>query len=254
MNPRKAFNEENESLLKEEFETLPGRYSSINKVLYVLSEKLRSDKSKEYLFHGVLRRLGIMRRCTHNILKIFPVYRIEKLKSDELHDVDINMQSFIFNVYGVFDNLAWIFVHEKGLDLKKEDVGLFQKETQKYILSEDFKKYLNVEVKPWFFQYLSDYRHALGHRIPLYVPPMFLTNDEAIRFKEIDSEKFIALAKKDFDTLEKLIEEEENIGQVMPYFAHSHSENNNPQVLHAHLISDLRTIEEIINRFPAIFE
>ena len=51
------------------------------------------------------------------ILNIFPVEREEKLKKSELKDIEINMQAFIFNVFGVLDNLAWVFVFDRKLEI-----------------------------------------------------------------------------------------------------------------------------------------
>jgi hypothetical protein len=49
-----------------------------------------------------------------------------------LHDAQINIQAFIANVYGCIDNLAWVWVHEGGLEKKigRMRVGLREKHTE----------------------------------------------------------------------------------------------------------------------------
>lgn len=243
------YNEDNERELGDWFSKLPRRYMDLQDFLVELSVNLKMEKSKEYLFHGVMRRLSVLKRCTENIIKIFPVKRTNKLKRDELKDIDINLQTFIFNVFGVLDNLAWVYVLEKELEtcINKKNVGLFKDETKKYF-SVEFNNYLE-EMKSWFFDYLLNFRDSLAHRIPLYVPPMYLSSEETERMKQIDKEKAEAIRKRDFDTAEKLFEEEQNLGALSAHFCHSYTERMTPQNLHGHLISDFRTLEEVIKRY-----
>lgn len=235
------------------FKELPERYSSLQHTLVKLSALLDVEKAKEYLFHGVMRRLSVLKRCTENVLGIFPVTRENKLATVELKDVDINIQAFVLNVFGVLDNLAWIFIYHRGLEEKvdKKQVGIFREETKKHFTSE-FNDYL-IEVKHWYFDYLLSFRDSLVHRIPLYVPPISLTPAEAERVREIQEKESEAMKKGDFDTAGRLFEEATNIGVLSPHFCHSYSEAMTPQNLHWHLISDFRTLEEVIKRYVIMF-
>ena len=49
------------------------------------------------------------------MFEIVPPNTAEPPGFDRLHDVQINLQAFIANLYGSSDNLAWVWVHEKQL-------------------------------------------------------------------------------------------------------------------------------------------
>ena len=77
------------------------------------------------------------------------------------------------------DNLAWVWVHERGLTKKisRNQVGLRAKSEQvRGTFSPEFRAYLVTLDEEWF-PYITDYRDALAHRIPLYVPQRVRTED-----------------------------------------------------------------------------
>jgi hypothetical protein len=141
--------------------------------IFDLSAKIKEEKAREYLHYGVGRRLEVIERCIENIFLIFPVERNNLLCREELIDVMINLHAFFVNIFGLLDNLAWVLIHEKKLAgiIDKKKVGLFKRETKKY-LPNKFCQYLDSpQMKLWHEQYLTNYRDAFSHRIPLYVPP-----------------------------------------------------------------------------------
>jgi hypothetical protein len=72
--------------------------------------------------------------------------------------------------YGCVDNLAWIWVHERGIAVNRRHVGLRRHNKEvRNTFSPEFHSYLE-SLDSWF-EYLVDYRDALAHRIPLYIPP-----------------------------------------------------------------------------------
>jgi len=81
--------------------------------------RLTNQAAYEYVSHGFIRRLGTLKRCIENVYSIYPPERSDKPSRNECVDLAINLQSFIFNVFGCIDNLAWIWVKEKGLHDKK---------------------------------------------------------------------------------------------------------------------------------------
>jgi hypothetical protein len=140
-----------------------------------LAPKLESDRAQEYLLHGICRRLGVLHRAITNVFDIFPVTREGLLTFDEMHDLDINLHAFAINVYGLLDNIAWVYVFENSLEDKirggRLGVGLFSRNTTKHF-PERIRQYLySATMKAWYGDYAKNYRDALVHRIPLYVPP-----------------------------------------------------------------------------------
>ena len=96
--------------------------------------------------------------------------------ADELSDATINIQGFVFNTYGAVDNLAWIWLSEKGqkrrdgTPIPDKHVGLgHDNKSVRQTLSADFQAYL-TGVDEWL-KFLASLRHALAHRIPLWTWP-----------------------------------------------------------------------------------
>ncbi|MBU0533856.1 MAG: hypothetical protein KJ887_03525 [Candidatus Omnitrophica bacterium] len=236
---------------------LKSRYTKLVFKIFNIQNVFKNEKSKEYLIHGVVRRLDVIERCVENIYSIFPLRREKLLSRDELKDVDINLHAFFINIFGLLDNIAWVVVYEKNksVTIDKRTVGLYKKETQE-CLDDDFKKYLNSDImKKWHDEYLRNYRNALSHRIPLYVHPKKLTQKQKEQ-EEVIGEKIVeAMKNQDTDEMDTLQREMDGIGEPSPSFVHSLSETGNKFViLHAQVITDFGTVEEIIKKFCESFE
>jgi hypothetical protein len=173
-----------------------------------------------------------------------------------LTDININLHAFYINISGILDNLAWVFVCEKDLGgnptdgkIDKKGVGLFHKNTQAH-LGPKIKEYLQSDsTQAWHAGYLKNFRDALAHRIPLYVPPVAL-NDE-----ETDEYKLLQRQLMDFSSIEIILQHDEIweklglLGRACPFFAHSFREESRPIFLHAQVIADFMTIDEIVKMF-----
>ena len=239
--------------INSDLSTLKERYLSLVSKISELSKNLKVEKAKEYLFHGVLRRLNVIERCVENIYSTFPLERKELLSDDELKDVDINLHAFFVNIFGLLDNLAWVLVYEKRLKIDKQNVGLYK--TQTYF-AKPFRDYLNLDrIKKWHDEYLKNYRDALSHRIPLYVPPKALTSEERIQTELIEEQLNDGIRSRDYSAIDNLHDKEEKIGSPSPFFIHSISEEESKYVvLHAQVITDFKTVEEIVENFCGAFE
>ncbi len=240
--------------IKSEFALINSRYTNLSIKLQKLHNSLKIDEAKEYLTHGVMRRMGIIKRSIENVFTIFPIERIKLLSMDELRDVDINLHAFYINIFGLLDNLAWVFIYEKQLtaEISKMSIGLYKKKMQKY-LTEEFRYYLNSErMKKWHTEYLKNYRDALSHRIPLYVPPKTLTPEQASQVEQIEKKIADCWDPLDLDMIEKLRREQHSIGDICFLIKHAFSEGKSI-VLHAQLIADFNTIEEIVKKYCEMF-
>src|SRR5206468_12941699 len=139
---------------------------------------------------------------------IFPVERKEFLSEEERSDLEINLHAFIINIYGLQDNIAWVYVIEKSLEkvIERRRVGLFDLNTQKYLPAE-VREYLNAEnIKSWHKDYAKNYRDALAHQIPLYVPPSVGTPTDQQRYRELDRQISEQSKNHDFERMQALIE------------------------------------------------
>ena len=242
--------------IKSELALINSRYSNLTIKLWKLYYRLKTEKAKEYLSHGVMRRLGTMMRSVKNVFTIFPIERIKLLSMNELSDVNINLHAFLVNIFGLLDNLAWVLIHEKQLAAKvdKMKVGLYQKKTQEH-LTKEFRRYLNSDgMKKWYAEYLKNYRDALSHRIPLYVPPKTLTSEQKSQVEQIEN-KIVDCYKScdlDMDMIEKLRKEQDSIGDICFLVSQAFSESKSI-ILHAQLVADFNTIEEIVKEYCEMF-
>ncbi len=240
--------------IKSELALINSRYFNLMIKLWKLFYRLKTKKAKEYLSHGVMRRLGIIKRSIENAFTIFPVERDNLLSKNELADVGINLHAFFVNIFGILDNLAWVVIHENQLTAKidKKSIGLFIGKTQK-CFTEEFRSYLNSgSIKKWYDEYLKNYRDALSHRIPLYVIPKTLNPEQKMQMEQIENKIANCYKSLDLDPIDKLREEQESIGDVCPFFGQALSENKDV-VLHAQIIADFNTIEEIVEKYCQMF-
>lgn len=215
-----------------------------------VTRNYNNARASEYARHGFSRRLKTMVRCIKNTFDILPPDRTDFPTHEELTDAAINIQAFVFNVFGSTDNLAWIWVREKGL--KKNDgssipqsyVGLRKKnELIRGSFSPGFQEYLEG-LDDWFNN-LENFRHSLAHRIPLYIPPYCVPDSRAEAYQELEDRMAEALRLLDFAEHERLSVEQMALAEFRPWMTHSYEEEARPVVFHGQMLSDFNTIEEL---------
>lgn len=204
---------------------------------------------REHLLHGAGRRISVLTRSLENLFTIFPPSETRPLPNDLLLDVQINLHAFMINLYGVFDNWAWAFVTRHGLlaDIgSRGSVSLFKKATRRH-LPAPLRDWLSSErMTKWHTEYLKNYRDALAHRIPLYIPPKVLTPAEHEQDRAIETEKQSLMSPPDWDRINELSSEQKLIGSPCLTFLHSFSEADplQPVLLHPQVVGDANTVVE----------
>jgi len=233
--------------LRKELATVTPKYVEL--MLHYTRRTYRTDRGKEFATQGFLRRLGTLRRCIKNIFRYLPPELQGIPSEDDLADTTIALQAFVFNVFGCLDNLTWVWVEER--DLKKPDgsplprnwVGIGSKcVTVRNSFSQDFRAYL-AERQNWF-AHLEDYRNALAHRIPLYIPPYCVKPENQARYQEL--ERLItrdALAGNENSEREHRVELE-TLKFFRPWMKHSYEENSPIGTIHPQILADFNTINE----------
>ena len=225
-----------------------------------LKKEFRSDKAKEFVRHGLCRRMMLMARCINRVFEILPPDSPDVPASAVVHDVTVHLQAFMFNTYGCLDNLAHIWVLEKnvkeessGRAIRQGWVGLGSKNTTVWdSLPKAFTDYL-LEIGDWY-ENIENFRHALAHRIPLYVPPGYLTDDKAVRYKDLQVRINDAVEQQDFELAEQLGYEQAALLSFHPIATHSFDENSKMLFFHAQMLSDFDTIREIASRLLPYFD
>ena len=109
------------------------------------------------------------------------------------------------------DNLAWIFVYEKavtkqdGMALDLQGVSLGSKAVRAK-LSKEFNDY--IDSRDAWFKGMKDFRDALAHRIPLYIPPFIVTPDIVDEYNRLERASGDAMRARQFAEYDRLQEEQ----------------------------------------------
>jgi len=112
------------------------------------------------------------------------------------------------------------------------------------------KQYLNSDrMKAWYGDYVKNYRDALAHRIPPYIPPYTVIPEDAQRDKDYDSKTSELLIAGDIDSIDKLRDDQASIRSVCGAFLHSFwdSDASRPVMFHTQMLSDSNTAIEVIS-------
>ena len=220
------------------------------------SDSLTNDRARTFLRNGVGRRLRLLRRCLANVFELFPPAAIKPIDQDDLDDTVINLHAFVINTYGLFDNLAWAFVSRHGLEeaIKPHTrVGFFLADTKKY-MPETLQSYIgSPKMVEWHLRYLKNYRDALAHKIPLYIPPAVYSEEEAEQFRSLQTLQNEYALAGDWTRVQALLDEQHQLGSAQPIFLHSFSdlETNRPVHLHPQMMADALTVVEACDMFFA---
>jgi hypothetical protein len=214
-------------------------------VLRYVYHAYKSTRAQEFAHHGFVRRVRILERCIHNVFELIPTDTVDRLPPSVMSDAQINIQAFIANVYGSADNLAWIWAHETGvadkIDRKKIGLRSHNLEVRRSFSSE-MQAYL-AGLDQWF-TYVVEYRDALAHRIPLYIP-------ERVRPKNVDAYNALtvqmtdALSTLDAAKYESLAAQQNQLLEFQPFITHSVTETTGQVAFHVQMIADFLTVEEL---------
>jgi hypothetical protein len=154
------------------------------------------------------------------------------------------------------DNLAWIWVQEKrltkanGQPLPDSYVGLrVGNALVRQSFSQDFHSYLRT-LDAWF-EMQEDFRHALAHRIPLYIPPYIVPTEQAEKYNQLEEAMAAAFGVLDPEQYEALKAEQKALVVFRPWMTHSFSEEAKHVVIHFQVLQDFLTVEETAFRLLA---
>ena len=187
-----SFSQENLHLLAVQWPTIPGRAQEL--ISAFTQRPYATELGREYALHGAARRIGTLARCVDQVFRQMPPEQ-EGIPTKEVReDVTIYIQAFVFNVFGVLDNLAYVWVNEQGVvgntgrPLPNGRIGLTKDKEQVWqSLPAPLQEYLEG-FEDWFAN-LESFRHSLGHRISLYIPPYNVDPRNADRFQALEADE-----------------------------------------------------------------
>ena len=226
-------------------------YETFKKKFFKIPEIFFNEKrADEFFKHGFFRRFQMLFHCIERVFEIYPPDRKIVLEDSERLDIEVYIQTFIINLYGAIDNLAWIINEEYNLNLSLLNITIFNKSIQS-CFSKEFTDYINNDnvggFKNWYDKHCKVFRHAVGHRIPLYVPPYGVSNID--KYNEIAKQRINAILNRDFDKVNELNIEEKTLEHILPLYVHSFAENSPYVIIHSQLIADFRTLIELYDNF-----
>lgn len=233
---------------------IAGELQTIQLQFVTVGEACASLGAREYLLHGCGRRVLVLKRALENVFQIFPPGRKTKLSQNEVADAQINVHAFMMNLYGFFENCAWVLWHWHSLGTKikdRRDIGLFNPKFLQY-LPATLRGLINgPEMRRWHVEYLKNYRDSLAHRIPLYLPPSQMPHEAGDRYRALDREKIQRLKAMDIDGFERAEREQADLGGPCFMILHSFSEaeGSRPLYLHPQLLTDALTLVEFAKVF-----
>ena len=206
------------------------------------------DRSREFARHGFSRRILTLARCIRRVFEFIPPDQTDIPAEDLVEDATVYIQAFVFNAFGAIDNLAWIWVIEANVRSEKDEelspifIGLWPKnKLVRASLKPKMQAYL-AGLDEWF-RHMEDFRHALGHRIPLFVPPYFIPHNVDAAYMALDKQKWAAV--RDPNEYERLKAEQRKLAIFQPMMKHTLYDKKGSVVFHCQLLQDFATIEEI---------
>lgn len=227
-------------------QTLAENYASLQERNNGLAElyaifQYKTERGKEYATHGYLRRVSTLKRCIERVFNLLPPEKDALPEHNDLIDATISIQAFVMNVFGALDNLAWIWASELPLEVRALKTGLGPKcDVVRESFSPEMQNYLG-HLDPWF-EHIVDFRDALAHRIPLYVPPYCVPDANDAAYMALDARK---LDTQDAVEYERIRTEQLELVAFRPVMKHTFQDKKPPVVFHFQLLQDFATVEEI---------
>jgi hypothetical protein len=131
-----------------------------------------------------------------------------------------------------------------GEPLPRKWIGLRSPNTEvRASLGEELHKYLEGMAE--WFEYLEDYRHALAHRIPLYIPQHAVDPRNEGRYHDLQATITRLIMQGQLAAAEPLERELNSLKFFRPFIMHSWAAGATPMVIHSQMLTDFNTIEEI---------
>ena len=234
-----------------------GKYDSL--AAAYAGKRFENETAREFASQGFPRRLELMKQCILGSMEPFPP-RISWVPSPfNILDAMIYLQAFVVNARGCTDNLAYVWVREKGLTaedgapLADSEVGFGPgNEAVLDTLSPEFAGYLR-NLGPWF-AYLGRFQHALAHHVPLYVPGNTVSYETLRQFEEMGERIGDAELGGDHDEADRLTRERSALISFFPIMEHAFGANANKGVFQFQMMMDLETIVEIAQRLLLEFD
>jgi hypothetical protein len=241
---------------KEDLEKFSKSFSELNKkhddlFLAVMALPLKTEQAEIYRRYGVMRRIRTLFYGINAVYEVIPPELDGVPETSKVIAAATQIQAFVLNVFGLMDNLAWVWIHEKQIKYKDKEVpatmvGLGPKnEFTRSTFSMPFQEYLK-SLDEWR-NIQEEFRHSLAHRIPLYIPPYTVTRENTEKYEALELAMREAIKARQWDKYEALERDQANLSKFLPIILHS---PDKPFIyFHAQLLADFATVDELTRNF-----
>ncbi len=197
----------------------------------LITQNLSNDNAKYYMLYGAGRRLNMIFYAYQEITHVAYDKRTEPLSHDEQLILSREINIIYMHLRGVLDNFAWCLLYERQPELvdtiHRNDVGLFSQKFRRQCAA-----FVEIEEKikehdAWHDE-VQERRNPVAHRIPLYVPPSVITQEEAKSYHALDNRINDNLNSLKLDEARLALDEINTIGTFYPYFVHHPNEPHIP--------------------------
>jgi hypothetical protein len=226
------------------------RSQALDLISTLASRSYVTDAGAEYGKHGLARRISTLRHCVGQVFDALPLDGDLPVRH-KLMDATVSLQAFFINIFGALDNLARVWINEsgrfEGVEVRPTDIGLGpRREAVRASLPADVLGQVR-EFDDWF-GYVENYRHALAHRIPLYIPSRQYRPTESQEWTRLDELRWTAIREHRFEDLKQLEAAMHELGTFAPFMMHSFEEPAVPMAVHPQMLCDIATIIDLTER------
>jgi hypothetical protein len=240
------FKPEQISELQDGFDEVQAKADEITEML--LCWDYKTAEGREYGIHGLARRMFNIAWCIQRVYELLPPQLDVIPDHASRKDAEVFIQAAVFGVYGALENLAFVWAFERavpdknGKPLSHMKIGFNSKRKEFWSsLPVELQEYFGCEMNVKWRSNLESFRHSLGHRIPLYIPPYLVKLPD---YENLEKSKNDALGKLNMEAHGRLQAEQTKLRTFKPMIAHSLNDGTPPIIFHAQLLADFNTVEE----------
>jgi hypothetical protein len=238
-------------------ELINTRRLKLELMLRFMQRRYRSDDGEMYAQQGFCRRFATLQFCIEEVFRLLPPEQERIPEDNAIQLAAIHLQTFLINVFGCVDNLAWTWVAEtnlvgaNGQQINRKAVGLrAQNAAVRNSFPQDFRDYL--QTRDDWLSIVTEVRDALAHRVPLYIPPHFVQPVNAAAYRDLEQRFFAARFANNDAEADRLQAEQETLMEYRPIFVHSGDRGMQLAPIHPQILNDFITVHEMASGLVAL--
>lgn len=185
---------------------------------------LRDAQAKRHMGEGFNRRLLMVQSSRIRIREKTRPPRTESLSHYLATELCTHVNSYYVNLRGALDNMAWALIYEAVL---KSPVNEDSRKTRQYcdLFGREFLGDLGrtkvdlatlIEGKREWGRNLKEFRDPAAHRIPLYIPPGVMREDDLKEFRRLNDLAAKSEAEREGRSRYEVLLEAQSLAQFEP--------------------------------------